>query len=191
MAEEKTVVQPRHRFIERAAALIDAVYGVDRDAVRRQGLDAEDFADRKEKILIGQVEMEADVRGRDAAFFDDIFQAVEDLDGVLRIVLDEKIERLHLIAESGHRHFGMGRRKNDKRPRVVLADHGSKLNAVDVRMKLDVEKIDGGFGFGGEGRKKPVRGGGFADDFHIVALDENIFFNQGRQQAELALVVFT
>ena len=84
VAEKKAVIEAGHRFVEGAAALIDAVYGMDRDAVRRRGLDIEDFADRKEQVLVGQMQVEPDIRGGNGAFFNDVFQTVKYLKGILR-----------------------------------------------------------------------------------------------------------
>lgn len=176
VAEKKAVVEAGHRFVKGAAALIDAVYGMDCDTVRRSRLDIEDFADRKEQILIGQMQVQPDVGGGNRAFLNDIFQTVKYLEGILRIILDQKIKRFYLVAEGGHRHFGMGGRKNDERSRVVFSDFGGKFDTIHVRAKLNIKKIDCGLSFGGESGKKIVRGSSPAHDFHIVALNENIFF---------------
>ena len=116
---------------------------------------------------------------------------MKNLQGVVRIVFDQKAQRFYLIAERCHRHFRMRRSKNNECARIFLADRCGKFDSIHVRVQMDVEKINGIFGLIRKQIQQLIRRVDGLSNLHVVSLNENVLFNHGFEKLKLKCVILT
>ena len=119
-------------FLQGARALVNAARSINGDPVGAGGADIEDIVHGKKQFLFGQTELEpAGGRNRgNTALFQNVFQTLYNASGIIGIVFDQKIQRFHLVAEGGDRHFRVGSGEDHEGAGIQRPDPGGQFNPV-------------------------------------------------------------